>query len=162
MEIENSRLKTDHQMFRAGVGAVILNSQGKVLALERSDVEGAWQFPQGGLKPSEEPDRAVYREIKEETGLKQSHLQFIYKMARPLAYELPPDYRTAKTGRGQVHYWYLFKLNASEKNITLGDKKEFRAWQWLLWDELLQRAADFRKQVYKKLRQEFSGLRVKD
>jgi len=148
-------IKQKNQIFRAGVGAVILNGQGKVLALERIDVKGAWQFPQGGLRAGEEPDLAIYREIKEETGLKVSHLQLIYKMTRPLAYELPPQYCTKKTGRGQVHYWYLFHLKANEKKITLGDKKEFTAWKWLSWNELLTRVVEFRKSVYLKLQKEF-------
>jgi putative (di)nucleoside polyphosphate hydrolase len=147
---------TDQQMFRAGVGAVIRNSQGNVLAFERRDVKGAWQLPQGGLKEGEEPDLAVYREVREETGLKHDDIELIARASELLAYELPSHYRTKKTGRGQVHYWYLFKLNTDEKNITLGDGKEFKAWKWLSWNELLQLVTDFRKSVYQRLRQEFS------
>ena len=40
------------QAFRAGVGAVILNADGKVLFFERRDIPGTWQMPQGGLKMS--------------------------------------------------------------------------------------------------------------
>ncbi|MBN1797100.1 MAG: RNA pyrophosphohydrolase [Spirochaetales bacterium] len=151
-------MKTDHQVFRAGVGAVINNGQGRLLVLERNDIKGAWQFPQGGLRQAEEPDRAVYREIQEETGLTQADIILLARASGLLAYELPPHCRTEKTGRGQVHYWYLFTLRADEIKITLGDKKEFKAWQWVSWDELLRLAVDFRKPVYKKLRQEFSGL----
>lgn len=53
------------QTFRAGVGAVITDQTGKVLALERRDVSGAWQLPQGRLETEEEPLEAVKREILE-------------------------------------------------------------------------------------------------
>ena len=36
-------------VFRANVGAVIINEEGYVLAFERLKIKGAWQFPQGGL-----------------------------------------------------------------------------------------------------------------
>jgi putative (di)nucleoside polyphosphate hydrolase len=57
------------QTFRVGVGAVIMNQEGKVLALERRDIPGEWQMPQGGLKVGESPKGAVKREIREETGI---------------------------------------------------------------------------------------------
>ncbi len=37
------------EYFRAGAGAVVINREGLVLALERADIPGAWQLPQGGL-----------------------------------------------------------------------------------------------------------------
>jgi putative (di)nucleoside polyphosphate hydrolase len=128
--------KAKHETFRAGVGAVILSQKGKLLALERRDIEGAWQLPQGGLKKGEEPSQAVYRELKEETGLNENEIEFLARASHLLAYELPLALRSEKTGRGQVHYWYLFAFKGDEQRITLGDKKEFRAWRWLSWDEL--------------------------
>ncbi len=47
------------QYFRAGVGAVIINDAGLVLALARTDIPDAWQLPQGGLEADEEPLQAV-------------------------------------------------------------------------------------------------------
>jgi putative (di)nucleoside polyphosphate hydrolase len=156
MEIFDEKSGINSQFFRAGVGVVVLNRQDEVLVLERSDVRGAWQFPQGGMREGEEPDQAVYRELEEETGLRQSQVCLIKKASQPLVYELPPHYRSIKTGRGQVHYWYLFRLTAGTDKITLGEKKEFKAWQWLTWEELLKRVDDFRKEVYMVLRREFS------
>jgi len=149
---------TPAQTFRAGVGAVILNSKGKVLALERRDVKNAWQLPQGGLERGEEPEQAVYRELREETGLGPDDIRPLGRASRLLAYELPAGLRTPKTGRGQVHYWFLFGLQAADKVITLGDKNEFRSWRWLTWDELLARVVDFRKPVYAELKHEFAKI----
>jgi 8-oxo-dGTP pyrophosphatase MutT (NUDIX family) len=82
-----------------------------VLALERSDVPDAWQMPQGGLKPGEEPAQAVLREVEEETGLPRASLEPIRSFPELLAYELPPKLRSKKTGRGQVQYWFFLRLN---------------------------------------------------
>src|SRR5438874_5948950 len=65
------------QYFRAGVGAVIVNSKGLVLAMERVDIPGAWQLPQGGIERSEEPLRAAFREVAEETGIPESDLELV-------------------------------------------------------------------------------------
>ena len=84
--------KTSHtQTFRAGVGAVILNKDGLVLGLERKDIPGAWQLPQGGLDADESPLEAVKREVLEETGIEASDLELLATAPRWLAYELPEE-----------------------------------------------------------------------
>jgi len=47
---DRQKKETHSQTFRAGVGAIILNTSGQVLALERKDIPGVWQLPQGGLE----------------------------------------------------------------------------------------------------------------
>ena len=104
---------------------MIVNADGHVLAIERGDTAGAWQLPQGGLDSSEEPLRAAYREIAEETGIQESDLTFVKACSELLVYELPPEARRDKTGRGQVLYWFLFRIrgnrqpdHATEPRIT--------------------------------------------
>ncbi len=138
------------QTFRAGVGAIILNQSGKVLALERKDIPGAWQLPQGGLE-DESPLEAVKREIHEETGIAASDLELLSNEPRLLAYELPPEARSQKTGRGQVQYWFLFQFRGQEEAITLGEKKEFRDWRWMSMDRLVREVVSFKQPVYQEL-----------
>jgi hypothetical protein len=57
------------QFFRANVGIAVLDDEGRVLVLERYELAGAWQPPQGGLGEGEEPEQAARRELFEETGL---------------------------------------------------------------------------------------------
>lgn len=90
------------QYFRAGVGIMVVNDDRCVLALERYDVPGAWQLPQGGLEESEEPLQAARRELWEETRIHWDQVVLLYEHPWWLAYELPPDSWTANTGRGQV------------------------------------------------------------
>lgn len=158
----NARRKEESasQTFRAGAGAVILNSAGQVLALERKDVRNAWQMPQGGLQPAEEPLAAAKREVREETGIKRRQLQQLAALDRPLVYELPRANRSRKTGRGQVQYWYVFRFLGSDEQITLGDGKEFCDWKWMLMSELAATVVTFKRAVYQELVKELDRLQV--
>jgi putative (di)nucleoside polyphosphate hydrolase len=127
------------QYFRAGVGAVILNRKGLILALERVDVSGAWQLPQGGLEAFEEPLRAALREVVEETGIVDTALELLDTYPEPLAYELPEIARTEKTGRGQVQYWFLFRFHGSDDTIDIKSGGEFCEWKWTTFRSLLHK-----------------------
>jgi putative (di)nucleoside polyphosphate hydrolase len=144
--------------FRAGVGAVIANATGRVLACERADVPGAWQFPQGGLKKNESPAQAVLREVREETGIRKRDLELLDTYPHPLAYELPRAAWSAKTGRGQVLYWFLFRVRDPEVPIDLDSAGEFRAWQWMPFARLTRVCADFRRPAYKQVYERFGPL----
>jgi len=143
------------QYFRAGVGAVITNAQGLILALERADIPDAWQLPQGGLEAVEEPLQAAFREIAEETAIPAGELQLLQASPELLVYELPPAARNVKTGRGQVQYWFLFSFSGRDEVIDVGSGGEFRSWQWMPFASLVEAAADFRKPVYRRLMRQF-------
>lgn len=143
------------QYFRAGAGAVILNCKGLILALERADVSGAWQLPQGGLEAFEEPHQAALREVAEETGIVETALELLDTYPEPLVYELPDIARTEKTGRGQVQYWFLYRFYGSDDTIDVKSGGEFCAWKWTTFQNLLHTAIDFRKSLYRKLADRF-------
>jgi len=144
------------QYFRAGVGAAIVNRSGLVLALERADMPGAWQLPQGGLQASESPLHAVFREVQEETGIPKGELELLDTYPEPLAYELPPEAWSKKTGRGQVGYWFLLRFHGSETAIHLEKAAEFSAWQWLPFAQLVTQVVEFRQPVYRRLYERFT------
>ena len=139
------------QYFRANVGAVILNADGMVLALERSDVAGAWQLPQGGLHVDEEPPQAVFREVQEETGLEPSDLTLLGGLPDIVTYELPVELRTGKTGRGQAQYWFFLRLAGGVTPRQPPPPGEFRAWKWMRMRDLVAGAVSFRRAVYQRL-----------
>mgnify|MGYP001767634470 CR=1 FL=1 len=133
---------------------MIVNRRGLVLALERADAACAWQLPQGGLEESEEPLAGALREVQEETGIAPDLLELLDTYPGPLAYELPPEFRKTKTGRGQVQYWFLFRFLGSDAEIAAGGG-EFRDWKWIGFDALLASAARFREPVYRRLAERF-------
>ena len=146
------------QYYRASVGAVITNGKGEVLAFERRDIPGAWQLPQGGIEEGEEPIDAIKREILEETGIKQEDLVLIREHPDFLTYELPLEYRSEKTGRGQTQQWFLFRYAADESRIQLSENCEFIAWEWMPFQELTKKAVSFRKEVYRRIAAEFTEI----
>jgi 8-oxo-dGTP pyrophosphatase MutT (NUDIX family) len=89
-------------VFQAGTGALVVNDSGLVFAIERKAVPGYWQLPHGGLDEGEEPLQAVYRELFEEEGIAADALELLGNYPESLVYELPPEYRMPKIGRGQV------------------------------------------------------------
>lgn len=139
------------QFFRANAGAVLCNAEGQILAFERADVPGAWQLPQGGMDADEDPHTTALREVHEETGIAGGALTLLGTHPELLAYELPENLRRAKTGRGQVQYWFYF--SCENPCIDLG--KEFRAWKWTGFDELIDTVVDFRRPIYAKLARHF-------
>jgi putative (di)nucleoside polyphosphate hydrolase len=138
--------------FRAGVGAVIFNPRGQVLVLERADVPGAWQFPQGGLDEGEMPIAGARREAEEETGIPASALRLRGRYPDLLAYELPPRARTRRTGLGQVQYWFYFDTRAVDVPLQQLPPGEFCAARWVSFDRAVAGSVAFRAPLYRKLR----------
>ncbi len=134
--------------FRAGVVAVVTNSQGRVLAFERSDVPGAWQLPQGGIDVGEEPGDAAWRELGEETGLGPDDVDLIAEHPEWVVYEFPDQIRSAGKRLGQAQRWYLFRAR-SDDVIPTPDEVEFVDWKWVEPSWLLDHVVEFRQAAYR-------------
>jgi 8-oxo-dGTP diphosphatase len=56
-----------------GIGAVIINKDGKILLMKRGEKsqneKGKWSVPGGALEFGETPQQCIVREVKEETNL---------------------------------------------------------------------------------------------
>ena len=141
--------------YRKGVG-MVLTKGGKVFVAERSDKEGAWQFPQGGVDEGEDLLDAARRELFEETALEREHMELISLHANFTVYHLPEGVRTEER-KGQVQKWFLFKLKVEDKDvdITKAQDKEFTQWKWVTIEEAIAGVADFRKPVYEEVLQNF-------
>ena len=70
----------DPDGFRANVGIVLM--QGAEVFLGRRTGGKGWQFPQGGLRRGEALEEALYRELHEEIGVRQSAVELV---GRPIA-----------------------------------------------------------------------------
>jgi putative (di)nucleoside polyphosphate hydrolase len=144
-------MSANAERFRMGVGAVIRRADGRVLALERRDIPGSWQFVQGGVRAGESVNDALFREITEETGLGRSSFGAVHEVPVWLGYELPEAARSAKTGRGQVHKWFFMEFIGSDEAVQLDGGGEFVAFQWIAIDELTDIVVPFRRPVYREL-----------
>jgi putative (di)nucleoside polyphosphate hydrolase len=149
-------MKRPRQYFRAGVGAVITDGRGRVLVFQRAHIPGAWQFPQGGMDDRERPIDTAYREVEEETGIPRRALQLMDRHPDLLAYELPARSQTPKTGRGQVQYWFLFRLKAPAVFDSMPHDAEFSAHRWVSFNTAVAQVVRFKRPLYRRVRDRFA------
>jgi putative (di)nucleoside polyphosphate hydrolase len=156
---------------RPCVGVVLFNAQGHVwvgrhrpkwAAQMLSYVgDAVWQLPQGGIEPREPSREAAFRELWEETGIRNASL--IGEIPGWLTYELPPELiGIALKGKYAGHRlrWYAMRFDGDDSEIDIGPKgtmkSEFDAWRWVPLAEVPSLAVDFRRAVYEEVVQEFS------
>jgi putative (di)nucleoside polyphosphate hydrolase len=134
--------------FRAGVVAVVVDSAGRVLAFERTDIPGAWQLPQGGIDVGESADVAAWRELAEETGLGPDEVDLVAVHPDWTVYEFPGPRPDGDRRLGQVQRWYVFRLRDDTIEPT-PDGVEFASWRWVDRRWLVDHVVEFRRPVYR-------------
>jgi putative (di)nucleoside polyphosphate hydrolase len=136
--------------FRAGVVAVVTNSQGQVLAFERSDVAGQWQLPQGGIEPEESPVAAAWRELGEETGLGPLEVELVGEFEEWTVYEWPLEVRQRGKRLGQAQRWFTFRA-LDDGIVPTPDGVEFVSWRWVEPAWLVDQVVPFRRRAYERV-----------
>lgn len=136
--------------FRANAGIVLVDGAGRVLAMRRRGVrEESWQMPQGGIGWDEEPRAAALRELTEETGVAAADVEVLRDAGTWMLYEVPRAYRSAKIGWGQAQRWFL--LRTLRDVAVRPDDDEFDAFAWMTPAALCERAAPFRREIYRRV-----------
>ena len=119
---------------RNGVGIVVLNNKNEVFVAKRIDnPKNYWQMPQGGVDKGEDFLTAAYRELEEETSIK--NVKLIKEIDGTMTYELPDHLLgIIWKGRfkGQKQKWFLMRYLGDDKDINIKTKKpEFLEWKWI-------------------------------
>jgi putative (di)nucleoside polyphosphate hydrolase len=143
----------DSDGYRANVGIILSNPEGQVLWAQRMG-QDAWQFPQGGINPDEDPQQAMYRELWEEVGLRQKDVEIIASTASWLRYKLPQRLvrrRSQPMCIGQKQKWFLLRLTSDEQRLDLraSGKPEFENWRWVEYWYPVDHVVYFKKRVYR-------------
>lgn len=147
--------------YRPCVGLVVANADGLVFAAQRIDTPGeAWQMPQGGVEPGEEPAAAALRELEEETSIPASSVIVQAESEDWIPYDLPHDLvpRLWKGRyRGQEQKWFLLRFHGHDSLIDLNTKHpEFSRWSWMAPEELIERIVPFKRDTYTRVFAEFA------
>jgi putative (di)nucleoside polyphosphate hydrolase len=149
----------DGDGYRPNVGIIVANDQGQVLWARRVG-QDAWQFPQGGINSNESVEEALYRELKEETGLDPGHVEIVGSTRGWLRYKLPRRMLrpNASSFIGQKQRWYLLKMLAEDKAVSFAhsDTPEFDNWRWVSYWYPLGQVVSFKQEVYRKAMKELA------
>ena len=124
----------DPDGYRPNVGIVLMRPDGRVFWARRVRRDG-WQFPQGGMNTDETPVEAMYRELREETGLLPEHVEILGATPGWLRYRLP--HRAVRHNErhvciGQKQVWFLLRLVGRDRRVLADQKPEFDAWRWAI------------------------------
>ena len=149
----------DSDGYRPNVGIIIANGEGQVLWARRIG-QDAWQFPQGGIKSNESIEEALYRELKEETGLNPDGVEIAGTTRGWLRYKLPKRLLRQNDSSfvGQKQKWYLLKMLADDGDVSFkySATPEFDHWQWVSYWYPLGQVVPFKQEVYRKAMKELA------
>ncbi len=161
--------------YRPCVGVALFNREGLVFVGRRlasagpEHVEGpyAWQMPQGGIDPGEDPLVAARRELYEETNVSSASL--LAEAPHWYSYDLPRDVAgRAWRGRygGQTQKWFAFRFEGEDDEIDIacpaGHKPEFDAWRWERLERLPELIIPFKRGVYESVVEVFRPFAARD
>tara|TARA_B110000196_G_C21085204_1_gene634598 strand:+ start:908 stop:1384 length:477 start_codon:yes stop_codon:yes gene_type:complete len=156
MDKENKALP-----LRRGVGIVVLNKDNKIFVAKRIDnPKNFWQMPQGGVDTNENYLMAAYRELEEETSIK--NVKLIQELEGLIDYELPPHLLGIiwkGKYRGQRQKWFVMKFLGDDKEINIKTKNpEFLEWKWIDLEKVTDVVVDFKLNAYKKIKEKVKKI----
>lgn len=161
-----------HLPYRACVGVALFNAAGLVfVGKRRTDKIGAtheggyaWQMPQGGIDPGEDPLQAALRELYEETNIRS--VELIAEAPDWYRYDLPAEVMSrALKGRyrGQTQKWFAFRFTGEESEINVQapgggvHRPEFGDWRWERLENLPGLIVPFKRGVYEQVVRTFAS-----
>ena len=153
----------DELPLRTGVGIVVLNSDNKIFVGKRKDnPKNNWQMPQGGVDQGEDYLSAAYRELEEETSIK--NVKLIEELEGLITYHLPDRLLGIiwkGKYKGQKQKWFLMRFFGEDKEINIKTKNpEFFDWKWVDLKEITNLVVDFKLQVYKEVQKKVEQILI--
>ena len=146
---------------RSGVGIIVLNKDNKVFVAKRIDnPKNFWQMPQGGVDEGEDFLQAAYRELEEETSIK--NVKLIKELDGTITYELPDRLLGIiwkGRYRGQKQKWFLMRFTGDEQEININtENPEFLDWKWVTLNQITELVVDFKLHVYEELKEKVNKI----
>ena len=146
---------------RNGVGIIVLNNKNKIFVARRIDnPKNFWQMPQGGVDDGEDFLEAAYRELEEETSIK--NVKLVKELDVTTTYELP-DHLLGIIWkgkyRGQKQKWFLMRFFGNENEINIRTKNpEFLDWKWVNLDQITDLVVEFKLHVYEEIKKKLKNI----
>jgi putative (di)nucleoside polyphosphate hydrolase len=152
----------DEQGYRANVGIILTDGHGRVLIAGRRG-RGGWQFPQGGIRPEESIEAAMFRELREEVGLEPADVALVGATEGWLRYRLPERYIRREQRPlciGQKQRWFLLHLHGDVERVRFDVTKdpEFDRCRWVDYWRPVKEVIYFKRSVYVRALRELGPL----
>jgi putative (di)nucleoside polyphosphate hydrolase len=146
--------------YKGNVAAILRNSRGRILICERLGVEGAWQFPQGGIDDGETPEQALVREVGEEIGLPPSAIRIVESKG-PYRY-LYGNGRIKRGHHGKEQLYFLCDYTGLDSAINVHTKHpEFQAFRWIAPADFQRDwLPEMKREVYRAVFTDFFGVKI--
>ncbi len=117
-------------------------------------------MPQGGIDAGEDPETAVFREMKEEIGTDRAEI--IAVTEDWIDYDLP-DELVGKVWkgryRGQTQKWFALRFIGDDSEIDIEtEHPEFDAWRWAPFEDLTELVIPFKRESYTQVMAAFAHL----
>ena len=146
---------------RSGVGIVVLNKKNEVFVAKRIDNQkNFWQMPQGGVDKGEDYLTAAYRELEEETSIK--NVDLIKELDGLLSYELPVNLLGViwkGKYKGQEQKWFVMRFLGQDSEINIKTKNpEFCEWKWIDLKNITDLVVDFKLHVYEDVKKKVKEI----
>ena len=146
---------------RSGVGIVVLNKKNEVFVAKRIDNnKNLWQMPQGGVDKDEDYLTAAYRELEEETSIK--NVELIKELDGLSSYELPKNLLGIiwkGKYRGQEQKWFVMKFLGQDSEINIQTRNpEFCEWKWIGLENITDLVVDFKLHIYKDVKEKVKEI----
>ena len=153
--------KNKNLPLRSGVGIVVLIKDNKVFVAKRIDNQkNFWQMPQGGVEKDEGYLNAAYRELEEETSIK--NVELIKELDGLISYELPKDLLGIiwkGKYKGQEQKWFVVRFLGKDTEINIKTKHpEFCDWKWIELDKITDFVVDFKLHVYEDIKKKVKSI----
>jgi 8-oxo-dGTP diphosphatase len=125
-------IRVTQKKFTASVGVIITNADEKILLLEHILRPGSgWGIPGGFIEHGEQPDQAVHRELREETGIKLENVKML---------------RVRTINR---HIEFLFRAESNDKAEV--KSREIKSLDWFAVDKMPAEMSSVQKTVIEKV-----------
>ena len=146
---------------RSGVGIAVLNKENKVFVARRIDnPKNYWQMPQGGVDHDEDYLVTAYRELREETGIK--NVELIKELDGFTTYKLPTNLLGIiwkGKYKGQKQKWFVMRFLGNDDEINIKTKRpEFLDWKWIELDKITDLVVKFKLDVYKEIKKKVKDI----
>ena len=143
-------------LYRPNVAAILQREDGNIFIAERISIQGAWQFPQGGVDEGETAEQALFRELAEEIGVPREKLSILSSRT---GYRYAFSKGRLKYGiyGGQEQTYYLCRFTGTDADFNLAaTHQEFANFRWIKPQEFdLAWTPKFKRNVYRQVMKDF-------